>query len=282
MPKGTRNSDGTFSYPKGVISNISKNMARRTRKFNNKLKMVRAVVKNELSKELETKYRSQAPVIKVGYNGTIDNADIIPLIPKLVQGQPTSTSSIYERLGTKLTPRKLNIKCMVNLLGGLNRSTNVVVHYYVLTHKSLKYMPDLTLSNDISTNLFKTGDSNEIFGFDGQYLNSTFPINDSAYVCLKKGKFLLGKNTGDIQDSTTAGNQPVYGNSTCKFLDFDIKTPAKFVYDQDSNSPRVTYYPNNFAPFMVFGYYHQDQTATDEANTDIQVTLRHSLWYDDA
>jgi len=241
-----------------------------------------ALIKSVISREIETKFRSQAPVIKVGYNGTIDNSDIISLLPRLVQQQPGSAGCIYEREGSKISPKKLNIKCMVNLTEGLSRSTNIVVCYYVLTHKSFKHFPDLATQQNIATALFKTGDSNETFGFDGQYLNSTFPINDAEYVVLKQGKFLLGKNTGAIQDSTTAGNQPVYGNHTCKLLNFDVKCPSKLVYDQDSNSPRLVYYPNNFAPFMVMGYYHQDQSATDEVNTDITVTLRHSLFYDDA
>jgi len=240
-----------------------------------------ALIKQVMSREIETKFRSQAAVINVAYNSVITNADMMSLIPRLVQLQPANPGSTFERSGTKITPRKLNVKCMVNLTP-VARSTNVVVCYYVLTHKSIKHFPDLNSNTDISTKLFKTGDLNETFGFDGNYLNATFPFNDSEYVCLKQGKFLLGKNTGTIQDVTTAGNQPVYGNHTCKMLNFDINCPAKLVYDQDSNSPRTVYYPNNFAPFIVFGYFHQDQTVADESNQDISITLRQSLWYDDA
>jgi len=241
-----------------------------------------ALIKSVMAREIETKFRSQAPIIKVGYNGTITNADIISLLPRMVQQQPSSSGCTYEREGSKITPRKLNIKCMVNLTEGLLRSTNIVVCWYALTHKSFKHFPDLATQQNIGTSMFKTGDQNEVFGFDGQYLNSTFPINDAEYVILKSGKFLLGKNTGLIQDDVGGGNQPVYGNHTCHMLNFDVKCPTKLVYDQDSNSPRTVYYPNNFAPFMVMGYYHQDQSATDEVNTDITATLRQSLWYDDA
>lgn len=241
-----------------------------------------ALIKSVIAKEEETKFRSQAPIIKVGYNSSITNADIISILPRMVQVQPNDPGNIFERVGRMVTPRKLNVKAMVSLNESVDRSTAIMVFYYVLTHKSLKHYPDLATQQDISTKLFKTGDFNENYGFDGTSLNIMFPINDSEYVCLKRGKFLLGKNTGVMQNSTTAGNQPMYGNHLCKLLDFDIKTPSKLIYDQDSNTPRTVYYPNNFAPFMVFGYIHQDQSVPDVVNQDIVVTLRQSLWYDDA
>jgi len=241
-----------------------------------------ALVKSLIAKEEETKFRSQAPVINVSYNSAITNADLISCLPRMVQVQPNDPGNIFERVGRMVTPRKLNVKAMVSLTSNVDRSTAIVVYYYVLTHKSLKHFPDLAGQQDISTKLFKTGDFNENYGFDGQFLNATFPINDSEYVCLKRGKFLLGKNTGTIQNSTTAGNQPMYGNHLCKLLDINIKCPSKLIYDQDSNTPRVVYYPNNFAPFIVFGYTHQDQSVPDVVNQDITITLRQSLWYDDA
>jgi len=241
-----------------------------------------ALIKSVIAREEETKFRSQAPVIRAAYNSEITNADIISLIPRLVQTQPNDPGNIFERNGRQITPRKLNCKVWVSLTESVSRSSAVMVFYYVLTHKSLKHFPDLATQQDISTKLFKTGATTETFGFDGNTLNTMFPINDSEYVCLKRGKFLLGKNTGVIQDSLTTGNQPMYGNHVCKLLDFDIKTPTKLIYDQDSNTPRVVYYPNNFAPFIVFGYCHQDQSTPDVLNQDVSVTLRHSLWYDDA
>jgi len=241
-----------------------------------------ALVKSVLSRELETKFRSQAPVIIGAYNGQITNADMISLVPRIVQTQPNDPGNSFERNGQKITPRKLNCKVYVSLTPNLARSTNIVVCWWALTHKSLKHFPDLAGNTDISTKLFKTGDFNETYGFDGTVLNSTFPVNTQEYTVLKKGRFLLGKNTGDVQDSVAAGNQPVYGNHIGRMIDFDVKCPAKFLYDPDSNTPRTVYYPNNFAPFIVFGYYHQDQTGADLANQDISITLRQSLWYDDA
>ena len=272
--KGNRKGKGFQPRKKRVMTTVPAAPATQTQAV--------ALIKNVLAREIETKFRSQAPVIRVPYNSVITNADIISCLPRLVQGQPNTTGSTYERLGSKISPKKLNIKAMVNLTPDVARSTNIVVCWYVLTHKSFKHFPDLAANQNVATSLFKTGDFNETFGMDGQYLNATFPINDAEYVCHKAGKFLLGKNTGVLQDNLSTGNQPVYGNTVCKMLNFDIKCPQKLVYDQDSNSPRLVYYPNNFAPFIVFGYFHQDQSPADEVNQDITITLRHSLWYDDA
>jgi len=243
-----------------------------------------ALVKQVLSKEIETKFRSQAPMIVSNRNAIVTNNDIRSLIPPMDQTGATDPGNSYERMGQKITPRKLRCSAYISLNPGITRSTNVVVCWWALTHKSIKHYPDLlpTANQDISTKFFKTGDFNQTYGFDGIVLNSTFPVNDNEYTVLKKGKFLLGKNTGVVQDVLTAGNQPVYGNHTGRMVEFDVKTPAKLLYDQDNGSPKTVQYPNNFAPFMVVGYYHQDQTQGDEANADIAITMRTSLWYDDA
>lgn len=243
-----------------------------------------ALVKQVLSKEIETKFRSQAPMIVSNRNAIVTNNDIRSLIPPMDQTGATDPGNSYERMGQKITPRKLRCSAYISLNPGITRSTSVVVCWWALTHKSIKHYPDLlpTANQDISTKFFKTGDFNQTYGFDGIVLNSTFPVNDNEYTVLKKGKFLLGKNTGVVQDVLTAGNQPVYGNHTGRMVEFDVKTPAKLLYDQDSGSPKTVQYPNNFAPFMVVGYYHQDQTQGDEANADIAITMRTSLWYDDA
>jgi len=268
--------------PFGVVPNNKSKKGGKAKSAPKSKKAVVALVKDVMAREIETKFRSQASCITQACNSAITNADILTCLPRLVQNQPNTSGSIYERAGTKISPKKLNIKAMINITPDIARSTNVVVCYYVLTHKSLKHFPDLAANQNVETHLFKTGDVSETYGMDGLYLNSTFPINDSEYVCLKQGKFLLGKNTGVLQDSLSTGNQPMYGNHLCKMLNFDIKCPAKLVYDQDSNSPRLVYYPNNFAPFIVFGYFHQDQSVADNVSQDITVTLRSSLWYDDA
>jgi len=236
-----------------------------------------ALIKQVMSKENETKYVRQS-VANVGHNSTIQNSDIISLLPRMVQDQ--GEGNAYERLGTKVTPKQLRVNCAISILDGLDRSTAVTVYWYVLTARQFKSIPAVQANANMAR-LLRTGAANQYQEFNGQYDTASMPVNNSDFTVLKRGSFNLSKNTGYVQDTTTAGNQPLIG-PVVKYLDFTIPCPAKFTYEQDNNSPRVVYYPNNFAPFMVVGYIHQDGSTPDVANTDIRVRVNTGLWYDDS
>lgn len=238
-----------------------------------------ALIKQVMAKVSETKYRSEIIVNGAPYNSQIGNGDIIRLLPKLVQDQ--GEGRIFERSGMKISPQRLRITSEI-CLTDVVRSGALVVVYYVLQHKNYKNYSTLSTDINLGNSLLKTGDSTQYQGFNGYVVDSMIPVNNAEYTVLKQGKFLLGKNTGTIQDSTTAGNQPMYGNHTRKVLNFDLPVPKTATYQQDDNVPRTQYYPYGFAPFIVFGYYHQNQTPPDVANQDITVSLRSHLWFDDA
>jgi len=235
-----------------------------------------ALIKSVIAQESETKFRGETTGSQLS-NSQITSADIIRLLPKLIQDE--GEGSAYQRLATKITPRKLTAHCHVSFAPDLNRSMAVEVHYFVLTSKSQKNINSvlgLTLDN-----LLRTGDQNMYFKFDGNVDVAMLPVNTTEYNVIKRGKFKLSKNTGLLQDSTTAGNQPQGGPVSKSFV-VTIPTPAKLVYEQDNQSPRQINYPNNFAPFIVFGYTHQDTSIPDFLQTDIKVVVRPQLWYDDA
>jgi len=240
-----------------------------------------ALIKSVIAREEETKFRSELIVNSVAYNSQITTSDIIRLLPKLVQGQPNSASSIYEREGMRISPRALKIDAEV-CLTAVDRSRAIQVVYWVLQSKQVKQTALLSTNIIPGSDLLKTGDSSNVQGFNGYVEDVNLPINDARYVVLKKGSFKLGCNTGTIQDNTTAGNQPLGGQAVSHRLSFKLPVPAKFVYDQDENTPRTVYYPNGYAPFMLFGYYHQNQTVPDVSFQDMTISLRSSLWYDDA
>jgi len=234
------------------------------------------LIKNVMARENETKYRSETTGSQLS-NSQITSGDIIRLLPKLIQDEGDGTA--YQRLGTKITPKSLRVNCHVSFAPSLNRSMAVEVHYFVLTSKSQKNINSvlgLTLAN-----LLRTGDQNMYFPFDGNVDIAMLPVNTTEYNVIKRGSFKLSKNTGLLQDSTTAGNNPLGGPSSKSFV-VTIPTPAKLVYEQDDQTPRQVNYPNNFAPFIVFGYTHQDTSTPDFLNQDIKVVVRPQLWYDDA
>jgi len=234
------------------------------------------LIKNVIARETETKFRSETTGSQLS-NSQITSGDIIRLLPKLLQDEGAGTA--YQRLATKVSPRSLKAHCHVSFAPDLNRSMAIEVHYFVLTSKSQKNINSvlgLTLAN-----LLRTGDSSMYFPFDGNVDVAMLPVNTTEYNVIKRGSFKLSKNTGLLQDSTTAGNQPL-GGPVCKDWTINIPTPAKLVYEQDNASPRQVNYPNNFAPFIVFGYTHQDTSIPDFLNQDIKVVVRPELWYDDA
>lgn len=234
-----------------------------------------ALIKEVIAREEETKLCINT-VLSAGSISAMNNK--VSLLPKLVQDQ--GEGNAYERMATKITPRKLRIKCHVGLLAGLTRSTAITVHWYALTSRQYKNMNDVLASANTSR-LLRTGSFAQYFGFDGNVDVAMLPINDTDFVVLKSGKFNLSKNTGVIQDSTSTGNQPLVGPAS-KSWSFDLNTPAKFIYEQDNNSPRTVYYPNNYAPFIVYGYTHQDGSSPDNVNTDVKWTVQSQLYYDDA
>jgi len=235
------------------------------------------LIKSVIAAENETKFC--AVTVRYGaHNSEITQTDMIPCLPKLVQDQ--GEGNAYERLSTKISPRKLSLHCQVGWGPNLTRSGAITVYWFVLTSKSYKSMTGV-LANANMQRLLRTGDSNQYGPFSGSPDTAMLPVNNTDFNVIKRGSFNLSKNTGVVQDITTAGNQPVAGPLMKKWV-VNIPCPSKLIYEQDNNSPRVEYYPNNFAPFVVFGYTHQDQTIPDYTNQDIWVTAKSQIWYDDA
>lgn len=256
-----------------------KRTTRKTKTAPKTEKAVTALVKKVIARSEETKFRSELTHVNIPSNGQIAVGDVKRILPKLVQSQ--GDAAIYEREGMRITPRKLRVDVDVSLYD-TDRSTAIVVCYWVLQAKQLKNINLLSANLNISSDFLKTGSDNETQGFNGYFQDSVLPVNDARYTVLKRGKFNLAKQPGAIQDQTNIGLQPLSGQPIYKRLSFDLKTPKTFVYDQDATTPRTVYYPNGYAPFLVVGYYHQNQTMPDVDNTDINITVRSSLWFDDA
>jgi len=247
------------------------------RKAPSTAKAVESVVKSVMAKEIETKFVS-ATVSNSAFNSEITNADIITLLPPLQQTDSSNVGCAWQRTGTKVTPKSLTLSCQWQLTP-VARSSALVVHYFILTSKIYKSMS--SISGVQMGRLLRSGAASLNEPFNG-YINNTFlPINDQEFSVIRRGHFTLQKNTGTVQDDTTAGNQPMVG-PVCKILKFKIPVPSKLTYDQDSSSPRTVLYPNGYAPFLVFGYTHQDGTVPDMLNQDVTLTARTNLWFDDA
>lgn len=240
-----------------------------------------ALIKSVLAKEEETKFVSQTQQFRVTHNSSISNGDIIPALPRLLQDE--GDGAAWQRMGVKVSPRSTYVDCYVSL-SDVERSGAIEVYWYLLTHKSQKHIPQLNATGGVDmTEFLRTGEASRTTQFLGTTDTCSLPVNTSLFNVLKRGTFKLGKNTGQVQDSITVGNQPLYAAISKKWR-IQIKAPKKLTYQQDAGFPgaRTQFYPMGYAPFLVFGYVHQNQTTPDTLNQDISVTIRNSMFYDDA
>jgi len=267
-----------------VTSKKSKSKtARSSRKvsFASSKQAITRLVKSVVARQEETKYRCQIITNALDFNSVITTGDFYAALPKLVQDQ--GEGAIYERLGRKISVRKCYLDLDISLSPNVGvRSTALVVHVWVLQPKVFKSLAQLTDINNLANRFLITGDASQYQQFNGFAQDAMLPLNTNQFSLIKKYTFLLGKNTGTIQDAVVGGNQPLAGQSIRRQLRIPLKGPKEFLYEQDNNSPRVVYYPTNFAPVFCIGYHHQDQTVPDLVNQDIVVTSRAHIWYDDA
>lgn len=240
-----------------------------------------ALIKSVVAAEEETKFVSQTQQFRVTHNSGITNGDIIPCLPKLIQDE--GEGAAWQRMGMKVSPKSTYVDCYVSL-SDVERSGAIEVFWWVLTHKTQKNIPQLNAAGGVDmTEFLRTGEASRTVGFVGTTDTCTLPVNNAMFSVLKRGSFKLGKNTGQVQDSITVGNQPLYA-AISKRWRIKLSAPKKLTYSQDASPPgaRTIEYPNGYAPFLVFGYVHQNQTTPDTLNQDISVTIRNAMFYDDA
>lgn len=252
--------------------------ARRQAKVPHK-KAITALVKSVIAREDETKFRSEIVADRVTSNSQIAFADLIKCLPGVFQDQ--GEGAIYERLGRKLTVRGCHFHIDIGM-ADVTRSNNIIVHLWILENRFVKNFAVLDSGNTpLAGNLLMLGSSALYQGYNGYAQDAMLPVNSANYKVLKHRSFVLGKNTGTLQDSTTSGNQPGWTTLRKKFM-FKLKAPKVFTYEQDAGTPRTIKYPSNYAPFCVVGYQHVSNTDPDYANQDITITARANLWFDDA
>lgn len=240
-----------------------------------------ALIKSVISREEETKFVSETRQFRVTHNSGITNGDIIYGLPKLLQDE--GDGAAWQRMGMKVSPKQNYLDCYVSL-SDVERSGAIEVFWWVLTHKTQKSMFQLNATGGVDmTTFLRTGEASTTVSFNGTTDTCTLPVNNAKFNVIKKGTFKLGKNTGQVQDSITLGNQPLY-SAISKRWRIVLKAPKKLVYEQDLSPPgsRTVFYPSGYAPFLVIGYVHQNQTTPDVLNQDISVTVRASMFYDDA
>ena len=238
-----------------------------------------ALIKKVIARVTETKFNSDLVKDRIGYNSQIAFSDLIPCLPRIPQDN--GNGETFLRVGRKISVQSCQFYIEVGM-ADVSRANNIIVHLWILTNKMVKDISLLTSANTPTSALLNAGGQSQYQAYNGYAQDSMLPINTSQYAVLAHRKFFLGKNTGTLQDSTTAGNQPSFTHALNKRMVFKLKCPKTLIYEQDNGSPRSVYFPSNYAPFCLLGYQHVSNTDPDYFNQDVVVTARANLYYDDA
>lgn len=248
---------------------------------------VTQLVKSVLKRNAETKYTSNPLTgyqyvtdLKdwTGFNCTINGTgELYSLLPPVIQNKGGSST----RVGDEITPTKLRVKMAFGFPYD-QPSSDVVVHVYFLTCKSVKSAANYTAIP--ITTLLDRGDGGNAT-FDGSLYNSQLPINTDSFSVLSHKQFRLTKNDGLNNTYIQGGSNKTAVTSSpaasYKTLTKDFKLPTlKYANDLDV-------YPQNSFPFVAVGWTYADtynSTTTNlpaSSNVNLMVQGQSQLWFKD-
>lgn len=101
---------------------------------------VMTLVKNLINKKAETKYVTRLPENNVDHNSAIGGADIVNLVPDIVQG-----TEDYQRLGDSIKPMSMVVRGHLSINGDAAYTNRVLLaRLFILSAKSYKTSAAIT------------------------------------------------------------------------------------------------------------------------------------------
>lgn len=246
---------------------------------------------------METKYRAEdlsteGPVMIYGdVAPTGVPTQLFGAVPTLAIGD-----NGFQRDGQRVTPVKHTVEldfCFNNQIqaiggGGVDAcSWDITVHVWYGYCKRYKSQGDVvTNSSAIVNEMYELGNGNSS-RFTGAPFDILRKLNNDV-VTLKRRSFRMYRPLGSQNQATLAGGLTTYFPQLIKKrMVLGFKPPKSLQYDE------AVPVPENYAPFVVIGYEHND--ATQASNTlfvpgaptilntpAIQVQGLKKLWYKDA
>lgn len=242
-----------------------KSLAPRTRKA------VATIAKRVLNRRSETKYRAETlytdgPALAI-------YGDVAPTgVPtQLFRALPTLAigDGGFQRDGQKVSPVKHTMELdftFNNLLrditntGGIDAcSWDLTVHvWYGYAHR-YKSLNDVGLNSSAIVNeMYELGNGNS-----GRFTGAPFDIMrkiNTDVLSVKRKSFRMFRPLGSQNQATLSGGLTTYYPQTIKkHITLAFKPPKTLMYDETYSVPE------NYAPFVIIGYEHND--ATQSANT---------------
>lgn len=263
-------------------------------------KPVKRAVNAMINRKIETKYvaeyRTNEDATPVSIYGDVwpqgtpnGNVQLYLALPNVSEG-----ATDYTRTGDQINPTKLStdIDLKFNTGAALSGNTDtcawdVTAHIWYGFCRRYKNNDDINANQvAIVQNMMEVGNGQTI-RFLGGPVSDQFSLN-KEFVLLKHKKVRMYRPLGTQNTATTAGGVTTYYPQIInKKMRLSWKVPKVFKYNEQSS------WPENYAPFIIIGYQHNDGTQAANAFTTnpftlptqvpaLQAVIRSHLWYKDA
>lgn len=244
-------------------------------------KAVTAIAKKVFNKKVETKYAGPTGVRSYGesniipgdaiYGATLPTGGVPQLftcIPQISQGDTT-----YQRQGNKINPTRhvtqlefvFNPSAIIGTTTGARADQagwDITVHVWYGFAKRYKRVSDV-VTNEVTLlqSHLQDGQGGQ-FEWNGLLTDETLDVDKEIFT-FKHKKFRMYKNAGlaNVGDVTSPSlSTPMLERHA---MTINWKAPKTLLYGEEANLV-----PENYAPFIVVGYCHNDGTpASNTANT---------------
>lgn len=260
---------------------------------------VAKIAKRVLKGNTETKYRAEAlttegPAIEI-YGDVAPTGvatQLFPALPIVAIGD-----NGFQRDGQRINPVKHTLELdftFNNLMrditntGGLDACAwDLTVHVWYGYTKRYKSLIDVNVNTtNIVNEMFELGNGNSS-RFTGAPYDILRKINNEV-MTVKRKSFRMFRPLGSQNQATLAGGLTTYYPQLIKkHITLSFKPPKSLMYDES------TPYPENYAPFCIIGYEHNDATqASNQLGPAVPLNILQApallvqglkkLWYKDS
>lgn len=279
---------GSTRTTKAKSTRAVKSLAPRARKA------VATIAKRVLNRNTETKYIAQNQEAVAIYGDVLPGggtAQLFTCVPDITQGDLST-----DRQGVKISPRRHTTQLQFTfnedpqITGGVPASQagwDITVHVWYGFCKRYKSVVDVNASaNSILAEMLNVGNGSQS-RFTGLMSDELFEVN-KEFLTVRHKTARMYKNAGraNVLDITS----PSLGMPEIQGIRMSLpwKVPKTLLYKDEPAQ-----IPENYAPFIIVGYSHNDGTqASDQANTGptgnilqvsaVKMVRSDKLWFKDA
>lgn len=260
-------------------------------------KAVATIAKSVMKRQIETQYVVDNHELdwQAIYGDTYPTGgatQVYACMPQVIQ----QVAEADDRRGIKIQPTKhvtdLQFILSDELLYGSSApgvrldslAWDVTVHVWYGMVKRYRSTDDVNANKVfIASNLFEIDSGNQV-RFSGR-IEDLMNERNKEFGTLKHKSFRLMKSAGNANTGTTDQYQPAI---TQRKLRIPWKVPKNLKYADDT-----AFYPENYAPFILVGYHHNDGTQASNSNNAgettnisqlpaVKMLQVNKLWFKDA